>query len=45
MSTSGTLEKAADKAHLKGASTPKVSTTVKYVIETFDRKKTEFGMC
>ena len=34
----------ANKAPLKGASTPKVSTTVKYDVEKFDGKKTEFGM-
>ena len=47
MSTTNASEvgdKAADKTPLKGASTPKVTTSVKFDIERFDGKMMDFAM-
>ena len=37
-------DKAANKPPVKGASAPKVMTAVKFDIERFDGKKTDFAM-
>lgn len=44
MFTFDITDKVANKAPLKGVSTPKVLTAIKYGVEKFDGKKTEFGM-